>query len=218
MSKKIPDSAVSVGILKKKPSTESDINFDKFQPAWRIGKFDYESRWGLRSLLGEFVFRLDDSILEKVVTQNNDALYEVLTNLDGETFPSIDVFWKKLALKYQADISPNLLENISRALIRDGFKAKIYPKLESYESNTWSEILSYSHRRKDGSVSNNHPVPVAKLSKEAKNRLEELKYNIDELFSLRLEGKVRIYGFRVQNYLEILWVDLNHEIYPVDRD
>ena len=48
--------------------------------------------------------------------------------------------------------------------------------------------------------------------------VEELKYNEDYIFSLRLEGKVRIYGFRIQNYLEILWVDLNHEIYPVDND
>ncbi len=67
-------------------------------------------------------------------------------------------------------------------------------------------------------VSNNHSVPVANLSKEARKRLEELKYDEDYLFSLRLEAMVRIYGFRVQNYLEILWVDFNHEVYPVDND
>lgn len=218
MAKKIPDTAASVVESKKKLKTESDINFDKFRPAWRIGKFDHSSRWGLKSLLGEFEFRLDDAILEKAIAQNDEELFEALKTLDRKVFASVDEFWKKLAVKYQKAIPSGMLEGIARALVRDGFKMKIYPKLESFESNTWTEILSYTHHRKDKMVSNNHSVPVENLSREARKRLEDLKYNADEIFSLRLEAKVRIYGFRVQNYLEILWVDMNHEIYPVDND
>ncbi len=218
MPRKIPASAASASIAKKKPATQGDINFDMFQPAWRIGKFDYSSRWGLASLLGEFVYHFDEGTVEKVIEKENDALYEVLKSLDGKLFSSIDDFWNKLATKYNSVIPTDILEYLSHALVREGFQTRIYPKLVSYESNTWTEILHYTHNRKGMNVTNNHLVPVANLSKEARKRLEELKYDEDYIFSLRLEAKVRIYGFRIQNYLEILWVDLNHEIYPVDND
>lgn len=218
MAKKIPASAASVVATKKKPTTEGEINFDKFPPAWRIGKFDYASRWGLASLLGEFEYQFDDATGDKVAEKNNEALFDTLHSLDGKSFCSIEDFWNKLSKNYAGEIPSDIIEHISRSLVRDGFRTKIYPKLEYFESNTWVEILAYSHHRKGKMVSNNHLVPVSNLSKEAKQRLEELKYNVDYLFSLRLEAKLRIYGFRVQNYLEILWVDLNHEIYPVDID
>jgi len=32
------------------------------------------------------------------------------------------------------------------------------------------------------------------------------------------KAMLRIYGFRVQNYLEILWVDREHEVYELDND
>ena len=216
--KKIPASAATAVTSKKKPTTEGNINFDRMQPAWRIGKFDHSSRWGVNSLLGEFQYHLDEATGMRVIEKSKDALLEALSDLDGKSFSSVDEFWRKLAVKYPSDIPSDLLEGIAQSLVRDGFRSKIYPKLESFESNTWSQIMSYTHRRGDTMVSNNHSVPVANLSKEARRRLEDLKYCEDEIFSLRLEAKVRIYGFRVHNYLEIIWVDLNHEIYPVDND
>ena len=74
MPRKIPVSAASASIAKKKPATQGDINFDMFQPAWRIGKFDYSSRWGLSSLLGVFVYHFDERTVEKVIEKENDAL------------------------------------------------------------------------------------------------------------------------------------------------
>ena len=154
----------------------------------------------------------------RIIDKEDDKLYEIICDLNGKEFASIEDFWHRLSSQYGKDISTDILEYISVCLVRDGFQQKIFPKLQSFEKNTWTEILSYKHRRKDGMVSNNHPVPVANLCKEARDRLEELKYNVDFLFSLRLEAKLRIYGFRVHNYLEILWVDREHEVYELDCD
>ena len=66
--------------------------------------------------------------------------------------------------------------------------------------------------------SNNRPVQVGDLCEKARNRLIDLKLDDnDELYSLRLEGTIRIYGIRKENYLDIIWVDLNHEVYPVSQ-
>lgn len=216
MGHKVPKSAEAVKDIKKKPTSSSDVNFDTLQPAWRIGKFDYKSRWGLSTLLGKFCFTNDSQLSDKVVELGDDKLYDILKEFDQKEFSSIKEFWHRLSARYGGPIPSCILEYISEYLVRDGFQRKIYPKLKSFEDNTWIEILSFKHRHKDKMVTNSHNVPVANLCKEARDRLEELKYNVDEIFSLRLEAMKRIYGFRVQNYLEILWVDFEHEVYDLD--
>lgn len=218
MGGRIPKAAAHAEATKKKVTAPEDGSYNGHLPAWRIGKFDYKSKWGLRSLLGEFVFNSNSTLDEKIIEKEDDKLYEVIKGLDGKEFASVEDFWHRLSTQYGKDIPSEILEHISACLVREGFQKKIFPKLQSYEKNTWSEILSFTHRRKDGMVSNNHPVPVVNLCKEARDRLEELRYNVDFLFSLRLEAMLRIYGFRVQNYLEILWVDREHEVYEYDRD
>ena len=45
--------------------------------------------------------------------------------------------------------------------------------------------------------------------------MKELKLDdIDEIYSLRLEGKLRVFGLRELNCLRILWIDREHEICP----
>ena len=85
------------------------------------------------------------------------------------------------------------------------FANDILPKIQGFESMKWSEIL----RR------NNHEVKVAKITKNAQKRLEEL--NIDDieiLVSLRLTGQKRIWGIRLNNQFKFLWWDPKHEVCP----
>lgn len=215
---KIPKAAAQADANKKKVTAPYGGSFNGFLPAWRIGKFDYPSKWGLKSLLGQFVFQCSSALDRDLIEKEDDKLYEALQYFNGKEFDSIEDFWHRLSSKYGGDIPSDMLEHISLCLVRDGFQRKIYPKLQEFEKIKWEEILSQTHRRKDQMVSNNHSVPVSNLSKEARDRLEELKYNVDFIFSLRLEALLRIYGFRVQNYLEILWVDRKHEVYDLDRD
>ena len=74
------------------------------------------------------------------------------------------------------------------------------PKLQSYEQQTWGEIEGKK----------NHFIDVETLNKCAQDRLEELKIIEDQIFSLRLNGSLRIYGLRPKSALIILWYDNNH--------
>jgi hypothetical protein len=78
---------------------------------------------------------------------------------------------------------------------------------------TWQEILSATGGRSHGN--NSHNISVSELIKEARDRLAEINLDdVDELFSLRLEGKIRIWGMLDNDVLKILWYDPKHEICP----
>lgn len=84
----------------------------------------------------------------------------------------------------------------------------ILEKLANFETMTWEEII------RGGS----HPIKVSDLCSNAQKRLREIKQDdIEELFSLRLEGKPRIWGIRNQGILKILWWDPNHEVCPSEK-
>ncbi len=106
----------------------------------------------------------------------------------------------------------------SAAVTRDWWDV-IFPTLKDFETMTWAEILRASGGRRAGN--NHHPVAVENLSRAARNRLKEIGLNdIDELFSLRLDGTKRIYGIRDGQALMVLWYDPYHgnnkkAVYPV---
>lgn len=86
-------------------------------------------------------------------------------------------------------------------------------KLSSYEGMTWAEIQSASGGKTKGT--NNHFAYISKLDKEAQKRAMELHLDVDELFSLRLTGTLRLYGILENGIFSIIWYDQNHEIYPL---
>ena len=86
---------------------------------------------------------------------------------------------------------------------------EIFPKLRDYESMTWGEI--YRNKKRD------HSVPVGGISKEAQERLVQLRLDdVDELFRFRLSGKMRVWGIRDGRVFQLLWWDPDHAIWPVD--
>lgn len=97
----------------------------------------------------------------------------------------------------------------------------IEEKISPLESMSWNEILLPAGGRSQGT--NNHMVKVSGLSKRAIDRLRAIQLDdLDELFSLRLQGKQRIYGIRRGSHLKILWLDLAHGstddcVYPTKK-
>ncbi len=82
---------------------------------------------------------------------------------------------------------------------------EIREKLKSFESMSWGEIIG----------PNSHQVAVSLLCKAARDRLSELRLDdLDELFSLRLSAKERVWGVLEHNVLTLLWWDPDHEVCP----
>lgn len=81
--------------------------------------------------------------------------------------------------------------------------------LKNFEGMTWVDI-----ERNTGS----HPIEVKDIINTARKRLRKLRQDdIEELFSLRIGGRKRIWGIRVRDTLRILWWDPNHEISPSQK-
>jgi hypothetical protein len=84
---------------------------------------------------------------------------------------------------------------------------EIRTKLASFESMTWNDILVLSKKQ-------NHSVAVNDLSKAARDCLVELNIVVDDLVSLRLSGKERVWGYRSGAVLHVVWWDPDHEVCP----
>ena len=95
------------------------------------------------------------------------------------------------------------------ALTDSGAIRDLWAHLRDFESMSWVEIEQ----------AGSHNVEVEKLSAEARERLVELRLDdIDELFSLRITGRRRVWGFRETNVLRLLWWDPEHQVCPSERD
>jgi hypothetical protein len=78
-------------------------------------------------------------------------------------------------------------------------------KLASFETMTWQAIKQ----------AESHSIAVDAIAKEARDRLAEIRQeDIDEIFSLRVSGKQRIWGILDRNRLKILWWDPEHKVCP----
>lgn len=78
-------------------------------------------------------------------------------------------------------------------------------KLGHREGLTWKAIQD----------SGSHEVAIRRLCKEAQRRLTEIKLDdLDQLFSLRLSGRSRVWGIRDHHVLHILWWDPEHQVCP----
>lgn len=98
--------------------------------------------------------------------------------------------------------------------------AKILPKiiirLATWEGQTWQEILCDTSGRRNNTK--NHPIPAYKLIKEAQHRLEEINLDdFDGLYSLTIDGGVRIWGVIIEGVFCLVWIDPNHGIYPIKK-
>ena len=81
----------------------------------------------------------------------------------------------------------------------------ILNKMREWETMTWDEI----------SGKRDHAIDVDSLSPEAKKRLIEIQLDdIDEVFSLHLDGKKRLFGIRDRNIFRVLWWDKEHKVCP----
>ena len=74
---------------------------------------------------------------------------------------------------------------------------------------TWKDILNAPNAR-------NHFIQVSALGKPARDRVEALGLDVDELMSLRVSQKQRIFGVMVEEVCQLLFWDPEHQVYPMN--
>lgn len=85
----------------------------------------------------------------------------------------------------------------------------IRERLRNLEALTWHEILVRDNYW-------NHEYEISRLGEDALRRLRELgQDDTDFIVSLRLGNFERVWGFRDNEILNLLWWDPNHQVYPV---
>jgi hypothetical protein len=83
---------------------------------------------------------------------------------------------------------------------------EIREKLKHFETMTWAEILVVAKKQ-------NHTVSVDLLEADAKGRLRASgQGDLEELVSLHLTGKQRIWGILREGVLNLLWWDPDHSV------
>jgi hypothetical protein len=94
-------------------------------------------------------------------------------------------------------------------LAHEDFIKIIKDHLHSFEGMTWTQIKQAAGGRSSGT--NSHPLPIQGFVKGAVKRLEELKLDdVSELFSLRLNNTLRLYGIKDGRVLRFIWHDPYH--------
>ena len=102
-------------------------------------------------------------------------------------------------------------ESVSGKSTVDG----IFENLRGIEGLRWSEICQALGGRTKGT--NSHYIEVFKMSEAARRRAEEIRLDENELFSLRLQGTVRLWGIvEPDGRFFVIWFDPDHLVYPVD--
>lgn len=78
-------------------------------------------------------------------------------------------------------------------------------KIFENQKLSWQEIRN----------NKSHEVELDQIIPEARKRLEEIEQDeIATLYSLRLTGRMRIWGIKDNNIFWILWWDPHHEVCP----
>lgn len=101
------------------------------------------------------------------------------------------------------DRDPSCRWSFCKERLSDCFWDVILPKLRDFESMTVSDIFISAKKQ-------NHGINVNKLSRDAVSRLADMKIEAEAVHSLRLGGKLRLYGILDGSVYSIIWYDDDH--------
>ncbi len=83
-------------------------------------------------------------------------------------------------------------------------------KIKSFESMTWKVLRS----NRTFSF-----YPYADLPTECQNALRKIKMDtFDNLWSLHIDGRRRLWGVRVDGFFLALWYDPDHNVYQTEKN
>lgn len=87
----------------------------------------------------------------------------------------------------------------------------ILSTLEEMSEKTWDEIAKETSGRKGRAKA--HPQSLDDIVSTARDRLPQLKLEVEELYRIRLGYSERLWGYRKRGCFHVLWYDRDHKIY-----
>lgn len=85
----------------------------------------------------------------------------------------------------------------------------VLQRMKEMETMTWHAITEQT---------GSHSIEVTRLSKDARDRLVDIQQDdVDQVYSLRVTGRRRIFGIRDGGVLRILWWDPEHQVCPAPK-
>jgi len=92
--------------------------------------------------------------------------------------------------------------------LKPGEFEELLERVRGWESMKWSEILIQGKRH-------NHPIKIGSFSKLARDRLAVIGHDeAEELLSLRVNARTRVFGILVRGTFRVLWWDPGHQVCP----
>jgi hypothetical protein len=217
-SKKVPNYHSDLKISKSPKTSENPAQYKDMPIAWQLSFIDDESKWGTKCLRENISFGKYEELLTNLTGEVHNDLLEAIDVFHNKRFDHVTELLNAVKQKSNDHISIDQQQILLNHLNENPFWTEIYTKIRHFETNTWHIIEREQHggrRRK----TKHHNVSVSDIIPEARKRLEKLNYDdIDELFSIRFDGELRIWGIRTFSYLKVLWIDFNHEICPSLRN
>ena len=110
------------------------------------------------------------------------------------------------------DISGKWSWGLKRKELDVDYDSIIEPYLKHPKSTKWGtlELELYGKKNK----TKHHHIPVTALNEEIQLRWQEIELDYSEVFTFRISGKQRIFGYRIKNKYFIVWWDPKHELIP----
>ena len=140
------------------------------------------------------------SISKKPAIAKEPTVVKIAKAVHGPNPNDLKPAWRISSLQM---VDPYGWHQIEKAKLQE-----IQQKLALFESLTWNEILVKAQKQ-------NHSVLRRDLCKAAQDHLVEIGLDdVDELVSLHLSGKERVWGIRSHNVLTVLWWDPDHAVCP----
>jgi len=217
MIKKVPDYFNPTEVKKTPKIIENPSNYKDFPIAWQLSFIDDESRWGINYFKNHFIIDDLEGLFQELPDNIHNDLYRALGLILERRFDTLSNLLNEINRRANNNITAEQQGIILNFLKENPFWSNFYTKIRHFETNLWHTIEREGYGKKG--KTKHHYISVSKIIPEAQKRLEQLRLDdVDELYSIRFAGEVRIFGIRKFNYFQVLWFDLNHEICPTSRN
>lgn len=113
----------------------------------------------------------------------------------------------------QKDIEGQWSWGLNRSQLDDDYEGIIEPYLNHPKNTKWGTLILETYGREN--KTKHHHMDLGGLKVEIQDRWKEIELDYPEVFTFRLQGKQRLWGYRSVNKYFIVWWDPEHALIPM---